>query len=319
MQDKHKPSYTLLEYAEYFINKRRAEEGEKVIIKQTELAVIYLKEFLIKNKCTDIPLTDFNQGKLRDFETFMKNKKYGVHSKQFKTNTIHKYLSKIKAIFIYAIQQELILRNPFYGYRLRKEESDRAGLDYYYINKLMRLDLTDRPELEITRDCFLFCCFTGIRFDYSRKITQNNLYFDEQIGTYVLRRDKEINVNSNKKPANKIPLVDSALKIIEKYRDHPLTSGRDRLLPTVSNQKTNKKLKELQMMIGWHEESLTFHISRHTLSCSISNADGKDSDIIKDKIMGHKNNSMSARYSRNISNSTMLNRLREIEYLILNV
>lgn len=313
----HKTEYTILEYARYYINKRKGEEGEKVIIRQAEVAVGYLEEFLIKNKCADMLLADFKQANLRDFEVFLQNKKYGVHSKAFKTNTIHKYLTKIKAIFIYAYQQEVINRNPFMGHRIKKEVSERSGLDYYYVKKLMQLDLSNRPELEITRDCFLFCCFTGLRFSYSRKISPKNMYFDEQIDAYVLLRSEEITMASNKKVANRIPLVGSALDIINKYKDHPLTAGLDRLLPTVSNQKTNKKLKELQEMINWHEEPLTFHLSRHTLSSSISNAGTDGSDIIKDKIMGHANNSMSARYSRNISNMTMLKKLREVESLIL--
>jgi len=317
LQNKHKTEYTLLEYAIYYINKRKGEEGEKEIIRQAKTAISYLEEFLIKNKCANMLLADFKQSHLRDFEVFLQNKKYGVHSKQFKTNTIHKYLTKITAIFLYAYQQEVINRNPCLGHRIRKEVSERSGLDYYYVKKLMQLDLSNRPELEITRDCFLFCCFTGIRYKYSSQITKENLIFDEQIKAHVLKCIEEQKGPREKPKAKMIPLIGSAMEIIEKYKDHPLTAGRDRLLPTVSNQKTNKKLKELQEMINWHVEPLTFHLSRHTLSSCISNTGSEGSDIVKDKIMGHANHSMSARYSRNITNATMLKTLRTMESLIL--
>jgi integrase len=108
-----------------------------------------------------------------------------------------------------------------------------------------------------------------------------------------------------------IPLVESAMKIIEKYEDHPLAAGKDRLLPIVSNQKTNKKLKELQTLLGMNGAPLTYHISRHTLSTCLSNI--KTPDHIKDAIMGHANETITAQYSRNILIPTVFDLIKDVE------
>lgn len=315
LQGKHKTTYTLLEFARLYIKKRLEQEGEKVIIRQTANAVSYLEGFLRTKNKLDIQLEDFNQGELRDFNTYMRNISYGVYGRKFDPNTIHKYLSKIRAIFINAIQHELITRNPFAGYRIERQEKERMGLDFYQIKKLMQLDLSERPELETTRDCFLFCCFTGIRFGDSRIISPNDLLYDDFLKVHYLKFTPQKTMQCKSKKLA-IPLVEGAMGIIQKYESHPLSVGNGKLLPTVSNQKTNKKLKEIQAILGWNDEPLTFHLSRHTLSACITNIG--TSDIIKDSILGHANNSMSARYSRNIQLSTILISLKEIEQQILN-
>jgi integrase len=113
-----------------------------------------------------------------------------------------------------------------------------------------------------------------------------------------------------------IPLVESAMKIIAKYEGHPLAAGKDRLLPIVSNQKTNKKLKELQILLGMNGAPLTYHLSRHTLSTCLSNI--KTPDHIKDAVMGHANHTMTAQYSRNIQITTQLDLIKDIENKIQN-
>jgi integrase len=310
-----KTTYTLLEYAKLYIKKRIETEGAKVVLSQTQRAVGYLEAFLKGQGRLDIAIGDFNKGMLRDFEVFLQNFTYGAHNKKFQTNTIHKYLTKIRAIFIYALQDDIINKNPYFGFRLKKEQKRRMGLDYQQVKKMMQLDLSDRPEIEITRDCFLFSCFTGLRYSDTRVIGHSNLYFDASINTHVLKFIPQKSKHY-KTDEMEIPLVESAMKIIAKYEGHPLAAGKDRLLPIVSNQKTNKKLKELQILLGMNGAPLTYHLSRHTLSTCLSNI--KTPDHIKDAVMGHANHTMTAQYSRNIQITTQLDLIKDIENKIQN-
>ena len=44
---------------------------------------------------------------------------------------------------------------------------------------------------------------------------------------------------------SRIPLLQTALSIIEKYKDHPQCIADDLLLPVISNQKMNSYLKDI--------------------------------------------------------------------------
>jgi site-specific recombinase XerD len=323
LQGKEKAIYTMLEFSKYYVNKRLNNEGPKVIIKQTEVAIRYLEEFLIKENNKNILIEDFTQGHLTDFFSFMKNTKYGVHGKNFKLNTVHKYISKIRSILNYATQHDIINKNPCVGFTINKSKVKTIGLDYSQIKSLIDLELKDKPELEITRDCFIFSCLTGIRFSDAKQISPDNLFYNKKSNIYYLKFVPQKTLYCNEDELS-IPLANTAVRIIEKYRSHPLTNSKNKLLPMVSNQKSNKKLKKLQEIIKMDELTLTYHKARHSFSNAYFNLfeDNnnmlKREDPVKDSLMGHSNNSMSALYSQNIKLSTKFAYIEAIENKILN-
>lgn len=309
----HETRYTLLDFAQKYLKTRIEQERGKVIHGQIKVAIRYLEDFLAARNLKEIMLEEFNRGMLKDFETYLQNTTYGIHNQRFKVNTIHKYMSKIRSILLYAEQYDLLTRNPFNGYRLRKQRTNRMGLEFHQIRQLAELDLTQQPANDITRDCFLFCCFTGVRFEDMAELTPENVHYDEYIKAHVLSFvPNKTKLTSPEKLS--IPLVDTAEKIITKYSSHPLTSGKGRLLPSTTNQKTNLKLKHIQAMLNWHTDPITFHLSRHTLSSCLANIGTNES--VQARILGHARSTQTAQYTRNISLKTMLNYLRTVEDLV---
>jgi len=47
-----------------------------------------------------------------------------------------------------------------------------------------------------------------------------------------------------------IPLLPPAIAIIEKYQNYPESINKQKLLPTITNIKTNASLKRLQIYAG---------------------------------------------------------------------
>lgn len=70
----------------------------------------------------------------------------------------------------------------------------------------------------------------------------------------------------------RIPLLEEAECILEKYKEHPRVSNSD-LLPVYSNQKTNQYLREITKAVKINKK-LSFHAARHTFATTVTLANG---------------------------------------------
>ncbi|MBK9993570.1 MAG: integrase catalytic domain-containing protein [Saprospiraceae bacterium] len=95
---------------------------------------------------------------------------------------------------------------------------------------------------------------------------------------YILRQ-KNDNVSN-------VPLLEPALNIIEKYKEHPVCVSKNRLLPMKSNQRLNTYLKELADICGI-TKPLTTHIARHTFATTVLLTNGVSLEATS-KMLGHK-------------------------------
>ncbi|MBK8627071.1 MAG: integrase catalytic domain-containing protein [Saprospiraceae bacterium] len=83
-----------------------------------------------------------------------------------------------------------------------------------------------------------------------------------------------------------VPLLEPALNIIEKYKEHPVCVSKNRLLPMKSNQRLNTYLKELADICGI-TKPLTTHIARHTFATTVLLTNGVSLEATS-KMLGHK-------------------------------
>lgn len=84
-----------------------------------------------------------------------------------------------------------------------------------------------------------------------------------------------------------IPLLPVALRIIERYKDHPLCESRGLVLPVPSNQKMNNYLKEIAVLCGI-DKVLTSHVARHTFATTVTLQNGVPIESVS-KMLGHTN------------------------------
>jgi site-specific recombinase XerD len=136
-------------------------------------------------------------------------------------------------------------------------------------------------RLSQVRDVFLFSCFTGLSYSDVAKLSC------QDIATGI-DNEKWIFTNRTKTgEASRIPLLPTALTIIEKYRNHPKTRNSGKLLPVLSNQRMNSYLKELANICEINKE-LTFHCARHTFATAVTLNNGVPIESVS-KMLGHKN------------------------------
>ena len=93
----------------------------------------------------------------------------------------------------------------------------------------------------------------------------------------------------------KVPLLNPAKNIIKKYKEHPAKESNE-VFPVISNQKTNKYLKEVMDSIGIRKK-ITFHSARHTFATVVTLSNGVPIETVS-KLLGHTKLSTTQIYAR---------------------
>jgi site-specific recombinase XerD len=146
------------------------------------------------------------------------------------------------------------------------------------------------PRLELVRDIFIFCCFTGLAYVDVKGLKPDHI----GIGIDGQKRIFKNRQKTDNK--SKIPLLPIPEELIKKYNDHPKCLNEDRILPVLSNQKMNGYLKEIGDLCGITKE-ITFHMARHTFATSVTLSNGVPMESVS-KMLGHKNILTTQHYAR---------------------
>ncbi len=145
-------------------------------------------------------------------------------------------------------------------------------------------------RLEQVRDIFLFCCFTGLAYSDTKKLSKDHLL----IG---IDGEKWIKINRTKTDTrSSIPLLPTAAAIIDKYSDNVKSKTENKLLPVLSNQKMNDYLKEIAGVCGINK-NITFHLARHTFATTVTLTNGVPLESVS-KMLGHKSVRTTQHYAK---------------------
>lgn len=214
-------------------------------------------------------------------------------------------MNKVKKCLRVAEQNDLIMhsKNPFHrGFSVREIEPEKQSLTLAELTKLENLDMTGRPELKKTRDMFLFCCYTGVRFGdlITFSFEEFETLPDGRIRiTYTPGKTQHTNgkvirwIISDVWGGKAAEIVREYFMKWDRFRNHP---KENRLFWNYANQVYNRNLKELQRFAEI-ETTLTSHLARHTCITLLVNDFGFD--ITKAQLIaGHSSIEMTMKYLR---------------------
>lgn len=180
-------------------------------------------------------VSEIDEGWLRGFLLYLQRR-------GFRNTTIAKTLRLVRWFLRWAVVHGYPVPSDFDRFRphLRGVEVASHLVVYLEWDELMavwRLDLSERPALDHVRDVFCFCCFSSLRYSDVAKLRRSDIV------------DGTLRVVT-KKTADPlvIELNSWSRAILDKYADCPLAD--DLALPVISNQKTNKALKEIGRLAG---------------------------------------------------------------------
>jgi len=219
-----------------------------------ERTVTYISEYLKQEyKMFDIALRELNNAFVTGFEHFLKTEKNCAQ------NAAVKYQKNLKRIVRIALANKWMDTDPFAEIRFKQTPSNREFLVEEELKKLLSKEF-DIPRMEIVRDIFVFCCFTGLAFTDIQHLTTKHIICNSN-GEYWIYKPREKTDNMCN-----IPLLDIPLQLIQKYKYHPETEMKDICFPVPSNQRMNSYLKEIADVCGI-KKKLTTHVARHTFAC----------------------------------------------------
>ncbi|AOW20743.1 site-specific integrase [Urechidicola croceus] len=223
----------------------------------------------------DILLESINQNFLDDFDFYLKSEK-----KQ-KQITINKSIQRVRKIIKLALAKGYLKKDPFILYRPKKYETKVVYLNQKELDKLEQHTFK-QARLNQVKDMFVFCCYTGLAYQEMSNLKKEHLIkgFDGAIWIQMMRQKTKSKVS--------IPLLPTASKIIDKYKD------KNRLLPVISNQKFNSYLKEIAELLDI-EKRLTHHIARKTFATTVLLYNDIPIEIVSE-LLGHSSISITQRH-----------------------
>ncbi|WP_315823490.1 site-specific integrase [Paraflavitalea speifideaquila] len=231
----------------------------------------------------DIDIKRLNYEFVADYEFWLKTQRNCNH------NTAIKYISNFRKIINICIRKGWLQKDPFVGFKMTKHEVERDFLTEEELQTIVCRNFgTDR--LNHVRDIFVFSCFTGLAYADVQKLKRSEVArgIDGDYWIFTSRQKTET--------ASRIPLLPTAVEILDRYKDYPACVNSGKALPVLSNQKMNAYLKEIADVCKIHK-NLTFHIARHTFATTVTLSNGVPMESVS-KMLGHKNLKTTQHYAK---------------------
>jgi len=252
---------TVDERSEYFVVFTEKEIEKMKSLGQKGNAAIYqntLNVFMTYRDEKDIAFKHIDVRELNKFKEYLLSKKS-------MPNTISVHLRTLRAIYNRAIKERAVSENlyPFKNYPIKIHATEKRAIQKEDIDKVIALDLSERPDLVFPRDLFLFSFYMrGMSFVDIAYLKVSNIHGDRL--TYERKKTKQ---------KFSIKLTYKAREIIKRYNNLKLKKsyifpilqreGQEYLDYRNAMRLMNKKLKDIGDLAEL-EEPLSTYTARHS-------------------------------------------------------
>jgi len=226
-----------------------------------------------------IKFSQINKSFIERFDTFLKDKcstgksgRWGRHK-------------NLKVILVGALKANLINENPYRDFKITQDEVKLEHLTPIELNLIEKIRFNNFPKgegLNLTRDMFLFSCYTGLRYSDIVLLTKEDIINGELISTKMLKTKKMVQV----------PLTNKAKLILKKYN----LSNKKHIFPNRCNVTVNRDLKTIGSLCKI-KKNVHFHLGRHTFASTMANNNINSFQIMR--LLGHSNIRTTQRYVDN--------------------
>jgi integrase/recombinase XerD len=250
------------------IEKLIGKEIQQVTFNKYKESLVHLKSFIKwKFKKSDVQIKELKYSFITDYEYFLKAEK------SLQLSTLNKAVQRFRKVVSYAISQNHIDKDPFYGYKAKRVKKEIIFLTIEQLKTLEEKNF-EIVRLQQIKDMFVFCCYTGLGF---KEMT--NLKYDDI--THRFDNNEWLTIKRNKTSKNYyVPLLPQAKGIIDKYQN-----DSDFVLPQMSNPKFNAYLKEIATIVGL-DFNLTHHIARKTFATTVLLFNDISMEVVSE-LLGH--------------------------------
>jgi len=297
--EKTEHKITLLEiiekHNEYF--KKQVTKGDRAkgSLEKYERMANVIKDFLqSKHKIKDIQFDKVNRQFVYALDEFLRFERIHGKKKGLGNNTTVKYLRNISSMINHAITIGLVTNNPFSIYNGKLKDIDTTYLTLEELRTIENKVFSNR-RLDVTRDIFLFSCYTSYAPVDVMNLRQGNFSLDNDLDSWIHTKRQKTKVKTN------VLVIPPLQRIIDKYKDDPECVEENRLVPNRSNSNMNAYLKEIADLCGI-DKNLTWYVGRHTFATTVALANNIPMEVIS-QIMGHKRITQTQHYAKLMDSS----------------
>ena len=240
-------------------------------------------EFIKKKfNASDLAFGQLSEQFIRDFQDFI------LQDKGLAVDTLRHYLAILKKVCKVAYKEGHSDKHYFAHYKLPKQkESTPKALSREDFEKIRDLSIPERRRSHvITRDMFLFSCYTGTAYIDTISVTKDNLVKDDN-GALWLKYKRGKNGQ-----LARIKLLPEAIALIEKYQD----DTRDTLFPMIHNGTIKRNMQGIRILADI-KGNLSYHMSRHSFASLITLEQGVPIETVS-KMLGHSDIKTTQIYAR---------------------
>lgn len=243
------------------------------------------KEYLLDYLKKDILLTDITPSVISGFLIYLKGK--------YQESTIFSIMTRVKTVVKYSIDNGLITVNPFVNIKYKKGQKEIEYLTEEEIKLLKEKDI-DIDRLSKVRDIALFQIASGLSYIDTVNLKKEDIKFDDEGVCYIVKSRHKTNVEFTS------IIFPEGVEVLKKY---------DYNLPTISNQKGNAYLKEIQTICGINK-SLHFHLFRKTYGTRLINKGVRLETV--SRCLGHSNTQVTQQVYSKLLKTTIIDEVKAI-------
>jgi integrase/recombinase XerD len=272
---KDKPLATVLEVYHQFIDEKEllqtANKIRKSTLKRYESFRITFSNYL-KNisKGETMAMIDFDKAQADKFVLYLSTTK-NYYDRFNNQNYISRSLRMLKQVFKWAVEREIIEKNPLQYYKIERAKAEnQIFLETTEISKLQALQPAS-ATLQRALDLFIFQVHTGLTYGDTQAFDYEKHIFIEDNKVFIRMKREKTGV------ITLVPLFPKANEILKKY-------ANDMKKTVLNLGKYNKYLKEVAALANI-EKSLSSHVARRTAGYMWLN-EGISMEVVS-RMLGH--------------------------------
>ncbi len=275
------------------IEKLIGKEIQQVTYNKYKESLVHLKSFIKwKFKKNDIQIKELKYNFISEYEYFLKTEK------NLQLSTLNKAIQRFRKVVSYAISQNHIDKDPFYGFKAKRVKKEIVFLSKEQLKVLEEKNF-EIERLQQIKDMFVFCCYTGLGFKEMINLKYNDI-------NYRFDNNEWLTIKRNKTGKNYyVPLLTQAKAIIDKYQN-----DSDFVLPQMSNPKFNAYLKEIATIVGI-DFNLTHHIARKTFATTVLLFNDISMEVVSE-LLGHSKMSVTQEHYGKIVQKTVSDQMKKL-------
>lgn len=215
-----------------------------------------------------------------------------VHlQKLYNSTTSASYISKIKTVIMYGMDNDKIKINPFQGLKVHR---DKKPIDYLTSEEIKALKDAniENKSLSDVRDAFLLQVYSGLSYIDLEHLTKDDIKITEDGIHYIKKARVKTGIEFT------AVILPDGVEILKKHNYQ---------LHVISNQKMNTYLKQVMVLAGI-EHKLVTHLGRKTYGHILLNSGVRLETVAKN--LGHSSSKTTAKYYTELTQETILNETR---------